>query len=88
MASPSQELFRAILQVANIPNKYAQNSARVELSWDISARQLTGTFKIPLQTDINPNTGKYIVTALDFIESEQTTSPQGIETATLPGIDE
>lgn len=88
MASPSHELFRAILQVANLPSKHYKNGARVELSWDINAGYVSGTFKIPLQTDINPNTGKYIVTALDFIESEQTTPSQGLDITTLSGMGE
>lgn len=88
MASPSHGLFRAILQVANLPSKHYKNGAKVDLSWDIGNGYLTGTFKIPLQTDINPNTGAYIVTAQDFIEPMQTIPPQGLETATLSEISE
>ena len=86
MASPSQELFSTTLRVAKLPSKHYKNSARVGSNWDVNAGYLTGTFKIPLQTDINPNTGKHTVTAQDFTQPEQTTSPQGIETATLLGI--
>lgn len=69
MQSSGQSLFSAILRVAKSTIKSNFSDAGVKVEWDLDNQELTGTFRIPLQTRIDETTGEYIVTSQDFAEN-------------------
>lgn len=75
MATPGKDLFSSILRTAKSDIKSQFSSHGVQLQWDLDNLTLTGTFSIPLKTEIDVTTGEYKVTAEDFTE-ENSTSPE------------
>ena len=73
MSYPGQDLFTAVLRVAKSTSKPAYSDAGVNIQWDMDNGELVGNFRIPLKTEINDETGEYIVTAQDFTEPLTTT---------------
>lgn len=76
MTTPADTLFQSILRVAKLRNKPTFSSAGLKLEWDMQNLQLKGTFTIPLKTEIDAPNGKYLITAADFTEPEQTIEGQ------------
>lgn len=66
MQTSGQDLFRAILRLAKATVKPAFSDMGVTLTFDLSNLELSGTFRIPLNTEIDTATGEYIITAQDF----------------------
>ena len=73
MATPGQNLFSSILRVAKSTIKPQFSSNGVVLQWDLDNLMLTGTFSIPLKTEIDATSGEYIVTSQDFAEEPPAT---------------
>lgn len=72
MQHPGQNLFAAILKVAKATIKPNYSDSGVDLQWDLENFELRGSFLLPLKTEIDAETGEYIVTSQDFTEPEQT----------------
>ncbi|MBE9193252.1 hypothetical protein IQ230_23480 [Gloeocapsopsis crepidinum LEGE 06123] len=75
MQTPGQSLFSAILKVAKSKLKPQYSDIGVKVQWDLDNLELRGTFAIPLKTEINVDTGEYIVTSQDFTESSVNPEP-------------
>lgn len=73
MQTSGQDLFRAILRLAKATVKPSFSDMGVTLNWDLENLELTGTFRIPLDTNIDITTGEYIVTAQDFADDPPVT---------------
>jgi hypothetical protein len=74
MGTPGEDLFSSVLRVAKSTVKPAHQGMGVKIQWDLDNLELRGTFVIPLQTQINAETGEYIVTSQDFTEPPTNTS--------------
>ncbi|MGL5923857.1 hypothetical protein, partial [Chroococcidiopsis sp.] len=68
MQTPSADLFRAILRASKSTVNSAFFEKGVTLDWDLDKGELKGTFSIPIQGTVNNETGKFEITAKEFLE--------------------
>jgi hypothetical protein len=68
MQTAGQDLFRAILRLAKATVKPSFSDMGVTLTWDLENLELSGTFRIPVDTAIDITTGEYIITSQDFAD--------------------
>lgn len=74
MTTPGQDMFRSILRVSAGKIDPMHDGMGVTLEWDLANQELRGTFRIPIQAQIDNETGEYIVTAQDFVSDRSTTT--------------
>lgn len=70
METPSADLFRAILRASKATVNSAFFEKGVRMTWNLDGGELTGSFTIPVEGAINTETGKFEVTAKEFLEEQ------------------
>ena len=68
MEAPSEQLFKAALRASKCMNIPPFAGMGVTLEWDMTNKELRGTFKLPLKSEIDLKTGEYKLTAEDCLE--------------------